>query len=233
MGVIRIELKDVHVTYQDPERPALKGINLLIGENKLIVITGPNGSGKTTLLETCLGLLKPFKGIVKLLGIHTTDSKIYSIRKLCSYLPQNFMRSPHESYTVKQVITMGLLSIKNFPNTLTNDDLAKVKNIAKLLGIDGLLNEPVGKLSGGQQQRVFLARTLIREPLMLFLDEPFSSLDPSGREEVTALINDYIREKNATALIVSHIVDKSLEKVADAVLTISNGELINVLGNPY
>jgi ABC-type Mn2+/Zn2+ transport system ATPase subunit len=142
------------------------------------------------------------------------------------------MRSPHESYTVKQVITMGLLSIKNFPNTLTNDDLAKVKNIAKLLGIDELLNEPVGKLSGGQQQRVFLARTLIREPLMLFLDEPFSSLDPSGREEVTALINDYIREKNATALIVSHIVDKSLEKVADAVLTISNGELISVLGNP-
>jgi len=233
LGVIRVELRDVHVTYQDPERPALKGINLLIGKNKLVVITGPNGSGKTTLLETCLGLLKPFKGIVKLLGTPTTDSKIYSIRKLCSYLPQNFMRGPHESYTVKQVITMGLLSIKNIPNTLTNEDITKVKNIAKLLGIDGLLNEPIGKLSGGQQQRVFLARTLIREPLILLLDEPFSSIDPDGREEITELINDYLREKDATALIVSHIVDKGLEKVADAVLTLSNGELISILGDPY
>ena len=57
------------MTYQDVERPALKRAKLAIGEGNLVVVTGPNGSGKTTLLETCLGLLKPFKGVAKLLGV--------------------------------------------------------------------------------------------------------------------------------------------------------------------
>ncbi len=231
MGSLRIELKDVYVTYQDIERPALKKVNLQVGESRLVVITGPNGSGKTTLLETCLGLLKPFRGVVKLLGISTTSGKIYVARRLCSYLPQNFMRSPYESYTVKQVIAMSLLSIKGSPSTLTLDDLYRIKNIAKLLGIDNLLNEPIGKLSGGQQQRVFLARALVREPLVLFLDEPFSSIDSESREYITLLIDRYTRERNATTLIVSHIISRELSRVADAVVTMYNGELVNIVGN--
>jgi len=233
LGSLRIELKNVYVTYQDIERPALKKINLHVGENRLVVITGPNGSGKTTLLETCLGLLKPFKGLVKLLGIPTTSRRIYVARRQCSYLPQNFMRSPYESYTVKQVIAMSLLSIKSSLSTLTPDDLCRIRTVVKLLGIENLLSEPIGKLSGGQQQRVFLARALVREPLVLFLDEPFSSIDPESREHITLLINEYTREKNATTLIVSHIINKELSRVADAVVTMSNGELVDVVGNLY
>lgn len=233
MGTIRIELRNVYVTYRDVERPALRKINLSIGENKLVVITGPNGCGKTTLLETCLGLLKPFKGVVKLLGIATTDRQLHVARRLCSYLPQNFMRSPHESYTVKQVIAMGLFSTKGFPNTLTPKDLQKIKDVAKLLDIYNLLNEPIGKLSGGQQQRAFLARALVREPLILFLDEPFSSIDPMGRERLTSVIDNFTRERNATTLTVSHVVNKELNRVADAVINMSNGEVADVIGNPH
>jgi len=141
------------------------------------------------------------------------------------------MRSPYESYTVKQVIAMSLLSIKGSPSTLTLDDLYRIKNIAKLLGIDNLLNEPIGKLSGGQQQRVFLARALVREPLVLFLDEPFSSIDSESREYITLLIDRYTRERNATTLIVSHIISRELSRVADAVVTMYNGELVNIVGN--
>jgi ABC-type multidrug transport system ATPase subunit len=71
LGDIRVELRDIHVTYQDVKRPALKRVNLSISEGELVVVTGPNGYGKTTLLETCLGLLKPFKGVTKLLGVPT------------------------------------------------------------------------------------------------------------------------------------------------------------------
>jgi ABC-type Mn2+/Zn2+ transport system ATPase subunit len=143
------------------------------------------------------------------------------------------MRSPYESYTVKQVIAMSLLSIKSSLSTLTPDDLCRIRTVVKLLGIENLLSEPIGKLSGGQQQRVFLARALVREPLVLFLDEPFSSIDPESREHITLLINEYTREKNATTLIVSHIINKELSRVADAVVTMSNGELVDVVGNLY
>ncbi|MCC6002803.1 MAG: ATP-binding cassette domain-containing protein [Thermofilum sp.] len=233
MGAIRIGLRDVYVTYQDAERPALRKVNLLIGEGKLVIITGPNGSGKTTLLETCLGLLKPLKGTVELLGMLTTSRKIHRARKLCSYLPQNFMRSPYESYTVKQIIGMGLLSIKGFPSTLTHEDLHRIRSVAEILGIDNLLDEPIGKLSGGQQQRAFLARALVREPLVLLLDEPFSSIDPAGRERIISLLDKYARERDATVLIVSHVVDRELSRVADAVVTMSDGELVSIVGNPY
>jgi len=227
LGDIRVELRDVYVTYQDVERPALRRVDLSIGEGKLVVVTGPNGSGKTTLLETCLGLLKPFKGVAKLLGVPTTSGDVRRARKSCSYLPQNFMKGPHESYTVKHVIAMGLLSLKG---SLTHDDMHKIKMVARLLEIENLLNKPIGRLSGGQQQRAFLARALVREPLVLFLDEPFSSIDPEGREHITSLIDYYTRERGATTVMVSHVVNEGLEKVADAVITLSSGELINVVG---
>lgn len=230
MGVIRVELRNVYVTYQDVDRPSLKNINLMIGECKLIIITGPNGSGKTTLLETCLGLIKPFKGIVKLLGTPTNSRRIYDARRKCSYLPQNFMRSPYESYTVKQVIEMGLLSIKGSTSALTIEDSRRIRELAGQLGIDDLLDQPVGKLSGGQQQKVFLTRALVREPLVLFLDEPFSSLDPASREHVALLLYKYVREKKATALIVSHVINRELSEVADAVITMSSGELASITG---
>jgi ABC-type Mn2+/Zn2+ transport system ATPase subunit len=227
LGDIRVELRDVYVTYQDVERPALRRVDLSIGEGKLVVVTGPNGSGKTTLLETCLGLLKPFKGVAKLLGVPTTSGDVRRARKSCSYLPQNFMKGPHESYTVKHVIAMGLLSLKG---SLTHDDMHKIKMVARLLEIENLLNKPIGRLSGGQQQRAFLARALVREPLVLFLDEPFSSIDPEGRERITSLIDYYTRERSATTVMVSHVVNEGLKKVADAVITLSSGELVSVVG---
>jgi ABC-type multidrug transport system ATPase subunit len=233
LGALRVELRSVYVAYQDIERPALKNASLFVGENRVVVITGPNGAGKTTLLETCLGLLKPFKGVAKLLGVLTTSRKLHDVRKLCSYLPQNFMRGPYESYTAKQVIAMGLLSLRNTPSTLTASDVNKIRSIAKLLNIESLLNEPIGKLSGGQQQRVFLARALVREPLVLFLDEPFSSIDPEGRRSVVELLNSYTRERNATTLIVSHIVDSELMRIANAVVFMSNGEVVRIEGAPH
>jgi ABC-type Mn2+/Zn2+ transport system ATPase subunit len=230
LGDIRVELRDVYVAYQGVERPALKGVSLSIGGGKLVVVTGPNGSGKTTLLETCLGLLKPFKGVAKLLGVPTVSGDVRRARRFCSYLPQNFMRGPHESHTVKHVIAMGLLSVKGSVSALAPDDMRRIKAVAKLLEISDLLNKPIGRLSGGQQQRAFLARALIREPLVLLLDEPLSSIDPEGRERVRSLIDDYTRERGATTVMVSHVVDGGLSKVADAVITLSSGELVSVVG---
>ncbi|MEM4469125.1 MAG: ATP-binding cassette domain-containing protein [Candidatus Nezhaarchaeales archaeon] len=228
MELIRVELKDVYVTYKDPNRSALSGISLSISDPGLVLITGPNGSGKTTLLETCLGLLKPFKGTARLLGVPTTSSKIREVRKLCGYLPQNFMRPPYEAHTVRQVIALGLASINGPLKPLTVKEWDKVRYVSKLLEIEHLLEEPIGRLSGGQQQRVFLARALVRDPLILFLDEPFSNIDSEGRGQVLDVLHNYVESRKATIMVVSHFVDPKLKGLATLTVTLIDGRVVSL-----
>ena len=231
MGDIRVGLENVYVTYRDPERPALSNINLRVKGQGIVLITGPNGSGKTTLLECCLGLLRPFMGVAKLMGIPTTSSRVREARKLCSYLPQRFMRPPYDPYTVRQVIALGLTSLKGFGGQLTVRERDRIERVSKLLGIEDLLDRPIGTLSGGQQQRVFLARALAREPLLLFLDEPFSSIDPSGRKAIIEVLCEYVESKSATAFIVSHALDASIDKLASLTVALANGRIVELKGD--
>ncbi|MEM2291493.1 MAG: ATP-binding cassette domain-containing protein, partial [Candidatus Korarchaeum sp.] len=103
-----LRLEDVWVSYSGSGRPAIREVNLSLSSGESVLITGPNGAGKTTLLETCLGLLKPFRGEAFLFGVNTKSRRVADVRKLCGYVPQNFMKPPEESYTVRQVISMGL-----------------------------------------------------------------------------------------------------------------------------
>lgn len=103
-----LELNHVWVSYSGTGKPAIADITLSIDLGKPVLITGPNGVGKTTLIETCLGLLKPFRGYVKLFGIDTRSWKLFKARRLCSYVPQDFMKPPYESFTARDVIAMGL-----------------------------------------------------------------------------------------------------------------------------
>ncbi len=222
-----IKLSNVYVAYSGSGRPALIGVNLSIGEGVVVLITGPNGAGKTTLLETCLGLLKPIKGYVRLLGVDTRSRLISRVRRLCGYLPQDFMRPPYESFKVKYVIAMGLASLKGAFEPLTVSDLEKIRRVARDFGIEELLDKPIGRLSGGQQQRVFLARVFVRSPKVLFLDEPFSSLDRESRRFVAEYVRRYVDEHRATALVVSHDT-LPLNDFADMEVELVSGRVVRV-----
>lgn len=227
-GETVIELNSVWVKYSGSGRPAIMDVSLDIRKPCLVLVTGPNGAGKTTLLETCLGLLKPYRGIAKLLGVDTRDKRIVFARRKCSYVPQDFMKPPHTAYTVKQVIAMGFASSKSAFEPLTRSDEEKISRIAELFGINDLMNKPIGKLSGGQQQRVFLARALVRDPQLLFLDEPFSSIDPGSRSHIAEILGDYVRENRSVAMIVSHDI-KPLKELADMVVELYNGTVREVV----
>ncbi len=228
MGAIRaIELSNVYVAYAGSGKPALHSVSLSVELGKLVVVTGPNGAGKTTLVETCLGLLKPVSGSAKLLGVDTRSTQISRVRRRCGYLPQNFMRPPSEAYTARHVIAMGLASLKRVLEPLTISDLERIERVARELGIEDLLDRPLGRLSGGQQQRVFLARVFVREPLVAFLDEPFSSLDPEARSVVASYIRRYVDEKRATVVVVSHVLEP-LEELADMVVELRDGRVARV-----
>jgi len=216
-----IRLEDVWVAYAGSGKPAIREINLFFPLGKLVLITGPNGAGKTTLLETCLGLLKPYRGKAFLLGVDTKSRKILEARRKCSYVPQDFMKPPYESYTARQAIELGLV-LENTPDKNT-----RVEWAAKLLGIEDLLDRPLGTLSGGQQQRVYLARALARKPLVMLLDEPFSSLDRETRKTVAEILRNYVDRENTTVIIVSHDTAPIIE-LADTTIWMNEGKVVKV-----
>jgi len=222
-----IRFDDAWVSYSGSDRPAIRDVSLEIREGELVLITGPNGAGKTTLLETSLGLLKPFMGEVYLLGVKTSSRKVIAARKSCSYVPQDFMKPPFETYTVMHVILLGFAPYKSIFEGMNRQDIERAERVAELLGIESLLDRPIGTLSGGQQQRVVIARALARRPKVVLLDEPFASLDRESRLIISNSLRSYVDEENATAVVVSHDVNPIMD-AADTVVKMKDGRIEEV-----
>ena len=224
-----VKLEDVWVAYSGADKPAIRGISLKLPLHKTVLVTGPNGAGKTTLIETCLGLLKPFKGRAELFGVDTRYRGVVKVRKLCSYVPQNFMKPPYEAYTVGHVLKLGLASFKSAFEPVNGGEEERIRWAAELLQIEDLLNKPIGELSGGQQQRVLIARALLRKPRALFLDEPFASLDKEGRLVIAEAVREYVRREDASAVVVSHDV-APLNGISDITLRLVDGAVVEYEG---
>ncbi len=222
-----IGFNNVWVSYSGSNRPAIRDVTLEVREGELVLITGPNGAGKTTLLETSLGLLKPFLGEVRLLGVKISSRKVITARKSCSYVPQDFMKPPFETYTAMHVILLGFAPYKSIFEGINGRDIERVEQIAELLGIESLLDKPIGTLSGGQQQRVMIARALARKPKLALFDEPFSSLDREGRMIVSTSLRRYVDEENATVVVVSHDVNPIVD-LADTTIKMKDGKIEEV-----
>ena len=172
-----------------------------------VLICGPNGSGKTTLLETILGLLKPKRGKVYLLG-YDVSKEGRKARKRCSYLPQDVVRPAWEPFSVKEVVLMGLSSLRPMGH-VTEEDVEEACKVMEMLGIAELAEIPFGRLSGGQQQRAMLARAILRKPEVLLLDEPFSSQDEDSRRYIAGELLPSLNKAGVTILLVSH--DRNVE----------------------
>lgn len=226
LGCYAIELEDVSTYYYGEKRPAIRDITLRIPARVLVLIVGPNGAGKTTLLETILGLLRPRSGRVVTLG-YEIPRMASKARALSSYLPQDFMKSPAEPFTAREVVAMGLAS--NTPTgRLLEGDLRKVDHALKMLGMLEYADRPFGKLSGGQQQKVLLARAIAREPKLLLLDEPFSAIDQETRSYITSEIFPRLLENGCTILLVSHELNHSYMD-ADIVIRMVDGCIERVI----
>ncbi len=212
---MRVELRNVYVAYSGSRKPTIKNVSLSF-DSGIYVITGPNGAGKTTLLETIIGLLKPYKGEAYLLGVNTKSRKIFKVRRKCSYVPQDFMKPPTEAYTGLDVIKLGLIFNRN--------GLKDVTEFAKKLNALDILEKPFGKLSGGQQQKIMILRALVRNPEILLLDEPFSSIDAESRDNLCEILEDY---RDRLVVIVCH--DTSIaKKIADHIVKMDGGKIVDI-----
>tara|TARA_Y100000589_G_scaffold167649_2_gene159533 strand:- start:1195 stop:2118 length:924 start_codon:yes stop_codon:yes gene_type:complete len=194
----------------------LKDINLKANKGEIISIVGPSGSGKTTLLRCLSGFCNIDNGKIIL------DSKeiqnLEANKRNISYVFQESPLFPHLS-----VIENILFNIQDVDHEKLNFLLEKIQ-------ITQLKNRYPYEISGGENQRISVARSLIRNPDLLLLDEPFNSLDNSIKEHTKELVFDIIKKTNTTTIIVNHDTRESLE-ISDKILVLDKDN-INMINTP-
>jgi len=217
-------LNDVDTIYEGERIPAIRGITLKIKDGEFVCIIGPNGAGKTTLLETINGILPSTGGKVYVFGKDVKEFGHF-LRREIGYVPQEVAVDELSPFLVEDVVMMGRFGKIGILKSSTSDDFEAVKRAINWVGINDLVKRPVGKLSGGQLQRVMIARALAKEPKILLLDEPFSSLDIKASQEISRRICELHRDFGLTTIMVTHDITSIPEMCGRAIL-MNNGEII-------
>jgi ABC-type sugar transport system ATPase subunit len=189
-----LDVEGVSRRYRDVE--ALREISLSVAPGELVAVLGASGSGKSTLLRTIAGLEDPDGGRVLIGGADQTG--VAPVERGVAMVFQSFALFPH--LTVERNIAFGMRARREPKRAV----VARVRETAGALGLEGLLDRRPGELSGGERQRVALARALAARPRVLLLDEPLSNLDAQLRVSTRAEIRRVQEETGVTALYVTH-----------------------------
>lgn len=205
-----VSIRAVGHSYGKNARPALAGIDLEIGAGEIVALIGRSGSGKSTLLHIVSGLLKPTDGVVRIGGslVEKPSPAYVMMFQAPSLFPW---------MTVAQNAGLGL----RFAGK-TKDAEDKVKAVLDLVDLTELADRNVQDLSGGQQQRVAFARSLVVEPDVLLLDEPFSALDIFTRRALQTDLRKIVRRLGLTMILVTHDVTEAVQMADRSVLLTSD-----------
>ena len=191
-----IEVHDLTVAYRD--KPALWDIDLTVPPGVLMAVVGPNGAGKTTLLKAMLGLLRPVSGRVLIHGQPYATQK-----QSVAYVPQRTSVDWEFPTTVADVVTMGTYGQLGWfrrPGPLQKE---ATLDALERVGMTAFARRQISQLSGGQQQRVFLARALVQQAPVYFMDEPFQGVDAPTEVAIVEILKE-LRAQGRTVLVVHH-----------------------------
>jgi len=233
MGMAFVELRDL--TKKFGETVAVDHVDLDIEKGEILTLLGPSGCGKTTTLRMIAGFIKPDAGEVivegEILsspqkGIHVPPSK-----RRMGMVFQSFAIWPH--MTVFDNVAYGLKVMK-----LPKEEIKRrVHQILGMVHMNGFEKRYPSQLSGGQQQRVCLARSLVRHPRILLLDEPLANLDAKLREEMRFELHELQRETGITTIYVTHDQAEAMV-ISDKIAVMGNGRIhqvdspLNIYENP-
>ena len=215
-----VELKNINKTYGSYQ--ASRNVNLGIEKGKLIGLLGPSGSGKTTILRMIAGLETPDSGEVIIDGKVVND--VPASQRGIGFVFQNYALFRY--MTVYDNVAFGLKVQKADKKKID----ARVRELIKLVGLEGLEKRYPSQLSGGQRQRVAFARALAPNPQVLLLDEPFAAIDAKIRQELRSWLKEMIGKLGITSIFVTHDQDEAIE-VADEII-ITNAGRIEQKGTP-
>ena len=194
---------------------AVKGISLQVHKGEIVALLGPNGAGKTTLISTICGITNPSSGSVFIDG-YEISKNFRDARKLIGLVPQDITLEPFEKVLNTINFSRGLFGKKK-------DDALTEKVLTKLSLWDKR-DSRIMELSGGMKRRVLIAKALIHEPRLLFLDEPTASVDVELRQSMWDVVAD-LKKDGVTIILTTHYIEEA-EAIADRVGIINKGELL-------
>jgi len=195
--------------------PVLLDVSFSIAAGDFLAILGPNGSGKTTLLKIILGLLKPSQGKILIMGRSVEE---FGDWQKIGYVPQNATHfDPYFPTSVREVVAMACVSTKKYFHITKTEEEAAIHHALEQVGMADYKNRQVGSLSGGQQQRIFIARAIVNQPRILFLDEPTTGVDVETQEHFYDILGNLNKKEGMTIVLVTHdigIVNRHINQVA-------------------
>jgi ABC-2 type transport system ATP-binding protein len=198
---------------------AVNNLTLEIGEGEVFGFLGPNGAGKTTTLLMFLGLTEPTSGKVRVVGFDPTREPL-RIKEKVGYLPENV--GFYDDMDARQNLRF-IARLNRIPDKVSSE---KIEELLRQVGLfDEAKEKKVGTYSKGMRQRLGIAEVLIKEPKLIFLDEPTIGLDPDGTNRMLDLIHSLSRDRNITIFLSSHLLDQ-VQRICDRVGIMIKGNLV-------
>ena len=196
-----ILVKDLYKSFE--ELDVLKGVNLSVFKGENVVVLGKSGSGKSVLIKIMVGLLKPDRGEVRVLGQEVdklTNKELNDLRLRVGFSFQS--SALYDSMSIRQNLEFPLRM--NMKNMSKKDINLAVEEVLSAVGLEDKIDQMPAELSGGQRKRIGIARTLILKPEIMLYDEPTAGLDPITSFEINNLINEMQQKYNTSSIIITH-----------------------------
>lgn len=208
-----------HVTIRYGNQIAVQDVSTEFPQGA-VALLGRNGAGKSSILKALLGLVRPASGTMRILDLPEHASPA-AIRAQVGYMPERDAHLPLQS-GFEMVALLGMLS--GLPK---RDAWRRAHEVLYLVGLEEQRYRPVAGYSAGMRQKVKLAAALVHDPQVLFLDEPTNGLDPSGREEMLALVRQLAGELGKSIVLSTHIL-QDVEAVCHSVVVLERGRVVAV-----
>jgi len=197
---------------------AVNDLTLQIREGEVFGFLGPNGAGKTTTLLMFLGLTEPTSGKVRVCGYDPAREPL-RVKEKVGFLPENV--GFYDDMNAKQNLRF-IARLNRIPNEVSEK---KIDELLNVVGLSEEVDKKVGLYSKGMRQRLGIAEVLVKEPKLIFLDEPTIGLDPDGTNRMLDLVHSLSREKNITVFLSSHLLDQ-VQRICDRVGIMIKGHLV-------
>lgn len=202
-----------------PRKTVWQNANFSFGRGEFVAVIGPNGAGKTTLFRLLLGLQQPISGSIRIFGSSPKRGN-----PQIGYVPQRHIVDSETNIEALELVRLGLSGKRWGFNPFSRVDRDAAFSALEAVGATELAHRPLGVLSGGELQRIFLAEALVSNPNILLLDEPLSNLDLRRETEMLHLVDDVVRTRGVTALLIAHNINPLLPHL-DKVVYVANGKI--------
>lgn len=215
-----IELKKLTLGYG--QRMLLEAVDAHITGGQLVALLGRNGTGKSTLLRAMMGLEKPRSGEIILQGKNIASLKPEKLARNISFVTTDKVRIAN--LRCKDVVALGRSPYTNWLGQLQGEDLERVDNAMRLVGMSGYADKTMDKMSDGECQRIMIARALAQDTPVILLDEPTAFLDLPNRYELCLLLKKLAQEEKKCVLFSTHDLDIALS-LCDSIMLIDNPQM--------